>query len=164
MNVSNSPTGKSVITTIYIRNANIAYFILSLLYTHIVFLSFEYIIVIFLLFITDNTDRDGVMPTDIIFGVISFVILVILISILTICVYLVMKMRKRKKDSAIVESSLDVNSTGDSNPMYQSINTSPLEKNPVLDIPLINPAYEGNNVHNGDRVINSQKNNQTRLG
>ena len=97
------------------------------------------------------------MSTDIIFGVISFVILVILISILTICVYLVMKMRKRKKDSAIVESSLDVNGTGNSNPMYQSINTSPLEKKPVLDIPLINPAYEGNNVHNADRVINSQK-------
>ena len=76
-----------------------------------------------------------------------------MLIILTIGVYLVMKMRKRKKDSTIVGSSLDVNSTGHSNLMYQSINTSPLERKPVLDIPLINPAYEGNNVHNADRVI-----------
>ena len=97
------------------------------------------------------------MPTYIISGVIAFVVIVIILIILMIGVYLVMKMRKRKKDNAIVESSLDVNSTGNSNPLYQSINTSPLEKKPVLDIPFINPAYEGNNVHNADRVINSQK-------
>ena len=64
-----------------------------------------------------------------------------------------MKMRKRKKDTTIVESSLDVNSTGNSNPLCQSINTSPLERKPVLDIALINQAYEGNNVHNADRGI-----------
>ena len=68
------------------------------------------------------------MPTYIISGVIAFVVIVIILIILMIGVYLVMKMRKRKKDNAIVESSLDVNSTGNSNPLYQSINTSPLEK------------------------------------
>ena len=77
--------------------------------------------------------------TGVISGVVVTVI-VILLLILIVGVLIFITVRKKKKGS--VNLLLDINTTGQSNPVYQS--DTLVKGKPGLDIPLTNPVYGGN--------------------
>ena len=75
--------------------------------------------------------------TGIISGVIVVVIVIVLLIIILITSVLIL--RRKKKGSMKL---LNINSTGQSNPVYQS--DTLVKGKPGLDIPLTNPVYGGN--------------------
>ena len=90
---------------------------------------------------TELRARDD--PEEDLTGVISGVVvtvIVILLLILIVGVLIFITMRKKRKGS--VNLLLDINSTRQSNPVYQS--DTLVKGKPGLDIPLTNPVYGGN--------------------
>ena len=66
-------------------------------------------------------------------------VVIVIVLLIIILITSVLILRRRKKGSM---NLLNINSTGQSNPVYQS--DTLVQETPGLDIPLTNPVYGGN--------------------